>query len=488
MDSTLKALHRNVAEWLVGPAGAVLLHFALLFSLLFLVDFSKEPDESVPVDVTYLERDPATIEPPPPPPLDLPPPESLEFPPDFELAVADLSDPDLPLELDFSAPLSRAEPLSPAVPEIDSSVLIPHFSAGAVQNRLGAGNRERAGRLYGGEGWEYAESAVRRALEWLRLNQNADGSWGTSDREAMSGLAILTFLAHGETTASETYGETVRRAIQYLLARQNEAGEFAKLDTTAGTYAQAICVYALSEAYGMTRILALKAPMEKGAAVLIQGQQAQGGFDYRFAKGIRRDTSLGGWCCQALKAAFIAGSENPGLKAAMDLAVVDMKSAQKADGSFAYSDAGSHATPGITAVAVLSLQLLGHGRERAVAAGLDYLREARCDWKNPPDWPMYAWYYVSQTKFHQGGGSWKSWNNQFASQFIRNQNPDGSWTSAGLALKAGATGRENMHPVYATTLAALTLQVYHRFLPTYAPIEPQAAESAPAADAQIQVL
>jgi hypothetical protein len=31
--------------------------------------------------------------------------------------------------------------------------------------------------------------------------------------------------------------------------------------------------------------------------------------------------------------------------------------------------------------------------------------------------------------------------------------------------------RCNLGPVYATTLAALSLQVYYRFLPTYKPIE-----------------
>lgn len=101
---------------------------------------------------------------------------------------------------------------------------------------------------------------------------------------------------------------------------------------------------------------------------------------------------------------------------------------------------------------------------------------------------MYAWYYISQTKFHQGGGEWTSWNNKFAPQFIRNQNPDGSWDSAGLALKAGTTGRENMHPVYATTLAALTLQVYYRFLPTYKPIEEQAVQPVVANEVEIEIL
>jgi len=94
---------------------------------------------------------------------------------------------------------------------------------------------------------------------------------------------------------------------------------------------------------------------------------------------------------------------------------------------------------------------------------------------------MYAWYYISQTKFHQGGANWSNWNNQFAPQFIRAQQVSedkkvGFWTSAGLTLKKGTTGREDMHPVYATTLAALTLQVYYRFLPTYQPIETKAID------------
>ena len=172
----------------------------------------------------------------------------------------------------------------------------------------------------------------------------------------------------------------------------------------------------------------------------------------------------------------------------MELAVADMKSVQKADGSFFYSNLDSHATPGITAVAVLSMQLLGHGQEQAVQNGLDYLRAAACDWKKPPEWPMYAWYYISQTKFHQGGSSWRSWNSQFAPEFIRHQNPDGSWDSAGLALDEGSAGRENMHRVYATTMAALTLQVYYRFLPTYKPIDEQAVEQPDKTEVKIEVL
>jgi hypothetical protein len=487
MDSSIKALHKNIAEWLAGPTGSFFLHVALILALLFFVDFSARQKPDPEYEVRYLEPQELT--------LDLPPPE-LKPPEDLDTSVVPtVVPPDLAADMefepqseDFTPEVMSVSPPILDIPPIQSPILFKGMAAGPLHNRVGADAHAAAGQQHGGAHWMAAEASVKRALEWLRVHQNADGSWGTSDREALAGLGILTFLAHGETPASAEYGETVKRAIQYLIARQGETGAFAKMDTTAGTYSQAICVYALSEAYGMTRIPALKPVMEKGTQVLIDGQQAKGGFDYRFAQGARRDTSLGGWCSQALKAAFIAGAGNPGLKPAMDLAVADMKAAQKDDGSFYYTDRGSHSTHSMTAVAVLSLQLLGHGTAAEARRGLSALGDARCDWRNPPAWPMYAWYYIAQSKFHQGGSHWRNWNNQFAPQFIRNQNPDGSWTSAGLALGAGTTGRENMHPAYATTLAALTLQVYYRFLPTYQPVEQQAVDQHAPGDIRIQIL
>ena len=45
-----------------------------------------------------------------------------------------------------------------------------------------------------------------------------------------------------------------------------------------------------------------------------------------------------------------------------------------------------------------------------------------------------------------------------------------------------------MHPVYATTLAALTLQVYYRFLPTYKPIETETIDQKSESDVSIEIL
>lgn len=481
MDASIKALHKNIMEWLAGPAGSVIIHIALILAALFLVDLTiRQKDQEIEVTVVELDEQQLEELEELEPPDEMP--EEVVTPPDVEM---DLTPP--PDVEDFSAePITDTVELEIASDAI-SPIIMKNLAPGAMSNRSGSGRRAAIG-AYGGKWGEYAEAAVLRALEWLRINQNKDGSWGTHDKEAMAGLGILTFLAHGETTASEKYGQTVERAIRYLVARQNDKGAFDKIDTTAGTYTQAICVYAISEAYGMTRIPSLKSVMEKGVQLLINGQQSGGGYDYKFQKGKRRDTSLGGWCCQAMKAAYIGGAENTGLHEAMDKAIQDMKSVQKEDGSFYYSHVGSsHSTDSITGVAVLSMQLLGHGGDSEAKKGLSALKDAKCNWKNPPEWPMYAWYYISQAKFHQGGAHWTSWNNQFAPQFIRNQNKDGSWNSAGLNMKKGSTGRENMHPVYATTLAALTLQVYYRFLPTYKPIETEAIDQKSDDDVQIEI-
>ena len=45
-----------------------------------------------------------------------------------------------------------------------------------------------------------------------------------------------------------------------------------------------------------------------------------------------------------------------------------------------------------------------------------------------------------------------------------------------------------MHPVYATTLAALTLQVYYRFLPTYQPIQAEKIDQKSDSDVTIEIL
>lgn len=78
---------------------------------------------------------------------------------------------------------------------------------------------------------------------------------------------------------------------------------------------------------------------------------------------------------------------------------------------------------------------------------------------------MYAWYYITQVKFHRGGATLKNWNNQFARTLTATQEEDGHWEFP--AQKGQPEHGSNRGAVYSTTLAALMLQVYYRNLPTF---------------------
>jgi len=133
-----------------------------------------------------------------------------------------------------------------------------------------------------GGGGSHTERAVMLALRWLKQNQAADGSWlgGTEQlndskvKAAMTGLALLTYLAHDEKTDSPEFGETVAKAIKWLLDNQVAGGGWNR------SYQHPIATYALCEAYAMTRIPDVREAAERGLELAVPvgsrpGQQCQ---------------------------------------------------------------------------------------------------------------------------------------------------------------------------------------------------------------------
>lgn len=68
---------------------------------------------------------------------------------------------------------------------------------------------DRLSRLNSSGGTEKCEDAVVNGLRFLKKTQNKDGSWSDRKQVGMTGLALLAFLGHCETTMSEEFGETV---------------------------------------------------------------------------------------------------------------------------------------------------------------------------------------------------------------------------------------------------------------------------------------
>jgi hypothetical protein len=374
---------------------------------------------------------------------------------------------------------------------------------------------DRAAALAREGGSRKTEDAVQLALEWLRANQNADGSWGEGTRKAsMTALGLLCFLGHGETQLSLNYGATVRSAIEFLLGQPDKEGYLSGNDFRA--YQHGMATYALAEAYGMTRIRAIKPVVEKALELIINAQTEEGGWFYGYAKTtvdaatgkeVRwpgGDTSISCWQIQALHAAWLTDIRysrrfmDGSLDRARELAVQNLKRCFTPGGKeyeydvggkkkktltkagFGYRgpdrnewnlDTNDKPNMGTTGIAVLSLQLLGHGEDPEPKAALRVMKgkDAAGDFNFDADWEktkgagyvLYGWYYITQAMFHASDAEcWASWNPRFSKMLTETQGSDGSWTYP-------TQSHENYGPVYSTALCCLMLEVYYRYLPTY---------------------
>jgi hypothetical protein len=100
---------------------------------------------------------------------------------------------------------------------------------------------------------------------------------------------------------------------------------------------------------------------------------------------------------------------------------------------------------------------------------------------------VYAYYYITQAKFQNGGPQWKKWNEQFTRVLIRNQQPEGYWEGGDFGSSYGGAQGE-ADKVYTTCFCCLMLEVYYRYLPTYQKIEHEADAPVKADDVKVEIL
>ncbi len=440
---------------LFAPASAVIIPLVFFALLMVLAGVQQKSSKQVNVKVKEekqvekldekIEFEDEPIEPPEP--------VEIDFVTDQQLSV-DVQSP--------VAPTAEVSPM-PAAMDTVAQIKSPVKMRGIFGSRSG-GARGAALKTYGGSG--ITEGAVLRALRWLKLNQNEDGSWPKS-KSAMTALALLTYLAHGETPASEEFGPTVEKAIKYLVSTRDATGGWPR------SYQHAICTYALCEAYALTRVPMLKEVCTTAIDIIINAQNPTGGWRYSFKPPDQDDTSAMGWCAQALKAAKMGGIKPPKMHDSIKLAIMGFQRNADPRGGFGYTSPGRG---GLTGVGVLCMQLLGAASKSECKKGLEFLDTWTYNWDEPQGRsPIYYWYYITQAKFHSGGDRWAKWNDIFWKQLVKNQLIDkdaiedvkgnlkaiGHWESPAKAEHNGG------NIVMDTCLSALQLQVYYRYLPTY---------------------
>jgi hypothetical protein len=336
-------------------------------------------------------------------------------------------------------------------------------------------------------GNELTIAAVSRGLGWLADHQHEDGHWSLNrfykakaktnlgpasyDNDgAATGLALLPFLGDGNTHLAGEHQQTVRKAVQWLVAHQKPDGNLSTLTSgNSHMYAHAIAAIALCEVYGMSKDQNLRAPAQRAVDFIVAAQSKKLG-GWRYQPRNDSDTSVVGWQIMALKSAQMASLQVP--TECLDLvrkwlATVEGKGTER--GRFRYQ-LGREITLPMTAEALLCLQYLGAGRDDPqLQAGAAYLA---ANLPKKDGQTSYYWYYGTQVMYHMQGEHWPKWNNALREMLVTTQRKEGelagTWDPKDQWENQG--GR-----IYATSLRLLMLEVYYRHLPLYQVLRPDMA-------------
>ncbi len=461
---------------------SLLLHVVIVVMAgsVVLFHFTKPPDDFTAGSADGLVSQDAQVQPPAPqetPQDTVAPVTPTVSSPELAAITADTATPTT-FQMPVAVPVARPSLSQNA----DMSKALAHAATGGPGNfpsamRGRAGGTARAAAMKNGGGKEASERAVLMALNWLKAHQNEDGSWSEEYKPSMSGLALLCFLGHGETDTSVDYGVTVKKAVDWLIARGAEFQGRMSLTKDGfpgneAAYQHAICAYAMGEYYSMTKDDRIKDVLTQSIKYITDGQNPDGGWAYSYVKGGISDTSVAGWQVQALKAAHLTGLQMPGVDEALDKSMLYFKDAQCDDGGFGYHTKNDERYA-LGGIGTLCVYFWKQDKDKLVHDGIKYIIE-----KTKKEYPveykgekgdLYAWYYNTQACLMFGGEAWNRWNRWFQDEIITNQSKDGSYppleksnsVTAALNKKTDGAG-----PFYRTTLCTLMLEVYYRYMPS----------------------
>ncbi|MBX9678712.1 MAG: terpene cyclase/mutase family protein [Gemmataceae bacterium] len=308
------------------------------------------------------------------------------------------------------------------------------------------------------------EESVDKALVFLANMQEKDGAWGAFSEKniAITGLAVMAFLSAGHVPGEGPHGDAVEKGIRWILSRQQPNGMLA-MEGSGGIsmYHHGICTMVLAESVGMCDAKLskeIRPKLVKAAEVILKAQRTQpgiyqGGWRYQ-PEQQDADLSVTGWQMLALRAAKNVGCDVPVER--MEMAVGFLKNCRDVQsGGFTYFP-GGRITKACTGTAILGFELVGkklHHAPESLQAG-SYLLKHPLAWND--EHFFYSSYYVSQALFQLGNNYWTLHRGNMHKILFAHQQTNGSWLA-----------NEGYGPVYATSLAVLTLTVEYRYLPIY---------------------
>jgi len=295
------------------------------------------------------------------------------------------------------------------------------------------------------------EQSVERGLAYLARTQRADGSWPDSYGQVSGvvGLAMMSFLAHGEMADEGEYGQVIRRAVDYIVSTQQDNGLLQGRTGGSAMYSHGFATLALSEVYGMIDDPRVGPALKKAVGLIVSSQNRLGGWRYD-VRSTDADTTVTGAQMVALRAAANAGIEVP--VDTIQRGVAYFKRCHSAGGGFGYTDA-SDPNAARSGIGLLVLSLSGEFQSAETKDTADWLLThgfTDREW-----YGYYASYYCSQAMFQAGGKYWQRSNESMIPLVRAAQQADGSWQDQTCGTTCG------------TAMALLAMEVNYNLLPIY---------------------
>ncbi len=462
-------LARTELQRLAAPIVAVVAPVVFVIVLCVMTDITGQAKRTIQIDVARTQEEADVLE-------EEGEQTEIETPDEMEVEISVDTPSDVPTQVtDVVAPsptsTAAEQTLRPPDPTSVAFVKSPVTMRSIYGETRSAASRVEALRKYGGD--RRTEESVVNALRWLKTQQRPDGSWAGStgaDGQGVTGLVLLTFLAHGEKSGGGEFGGCVSKGLEWLMSRRES------LDPV-GTHA-------LAEAYGFLKNPNLKEAATAAVQALADRLCATTwGPDDDRGLNTRPQLLRMAFQTMALKSAQMSGIEPKNLADALaKLKEGFLIQGNQKDGGFS-SDYYGPARAGYRRtgiwhfmVGVVGLQYLGFGDLPIVEKTMKILDD---DWELPTlgsidssCCPVRGNYWATMVFFNGGGKRWQNWNRHMIDVYHNGQTvKKGAYTDQkGEKRSLGYWTCEDMHigsqPVAPTCWVALQLMVYYRYLPT----------------------
>jgi hypothetical protein len=335
------------------------------------------------------------------------------------------------------------------------------------------------------------KASVSKAVAWLLKQQQTAGHFSEqksnqqprpgdipSHAAAMTSLALMGLASVGHLPGASTPESiAAQKALKFIVdhVEPDENGYLGRSDRSR-MYGHGIMTLMLTEMLGMSPDEAtdkkVREMAEKGIKLILRSQQTpkseanRGGWRYEPSSS-DSDISVSVWQLMSLRAAKNSGIEVP--KEAIDNAIAYIKRSYRAErdsngqlkqmeAAFSYEPYGGRQTFSTTSAGLLSLQVAGQYDVPEVLGSSNWLLKFPPEVNEP--WFFYGCYYYAQGMYQRGGDHAATARQKTEQMLVGAQSAEGAWYPRNGNEKSAG-------PVYATSLALLSLSVYHHFLPIY---------------------